>query len=48
MIRKILAPNPSIYTGPGTNTYLITDAGALLEIRLVIGAYEIIEVFRRR
>ena len=22
-VRKILAPNPGIYTGPGTNTYLI-------------------------
>jgi len=26
MIRKILAPNPSLYTGPGTNTYLVSDA----------------------
>jgi glyoxylase-like metal-dependent hydrolase (beta-lactamase superfamily II) len=25
VIRKILAPNPSIYTGPGTNTYLVSD-----------------------
>lgn len=25
MIRKILAPNPSLYTGPGTNTYLVSD-----------------------
>jgi len=26
-IERILAPNPSIYTGPGTNTYLIEDSG---------------------
>lgn len=25
MIRKILAPNPSLYTGQGTNTYVISD-----------------------
>lgn len=25
MIRKILAPNPGLYTGPGTNTYMISD-----------------------
>lgn len=24
-IERILAPNPSLYTGPGTNTYLIVD-----------------------
>jgi glyoxylase-like metal-dependent hydrolase (beta-lactamase superfamily II) len=29
-VERILAPNPSIYTGPGTNTYLITDAGEAL------------------
>lgn len=23
MVRRIVAPNPSIYTGPGTNTYLV-------------------------
>ena len=30
MIRKILAPNPSIYTGPGTNTYLVSDGDEVL------------------
>ncbi len=30
MIERILAPNPSIYTGPGTNTYLIEHAGEAL------------------
>ncbi|MFB3049966.1 MAG: MBL fold metallo-hydrolase [Acidimicrobiia bacterium] len=29
-IERILAPNPSIYTGPGTNTYLIEQAGEAL------------------
>ena len=29
-IERILAPNPSIYTGPGTNTYLIEDSGEAL------------------
>ena len=29
-IDRLLAPNPSIYTGPGTNTYLIEDGGELL------------------
>ncbi|MCB1247013.1 MAG: MBL fold metallo-hydrolase, partial [Acidimicrobiia bacterium] len=24
-IVRVLAPNPSIYTGPGTNTYVISD-----------------------
>ena len=23
MVRRILAPNPGVFTGPGTNTYLI-------------------------
>lgn len=26
-VRRILAPNPSLFTGPGTNTYLIEDDG---------------------
>ena len=30
MIRKILAPNPSIYTGPGTNTYLVSDGNEVV------------------
>lgn len=25
MIERVLAPNPSMYTGPGTNTYLLSD-----------------------
>jgi glyoxylase-like metal-dependent hydrolase (beta-lactamase superfamily II) len=29
-VERILAPNPSIYTGPGTNTYLIEDMGEVL------------------
>jgi glyoxylase-like metal-dependent hydrolase (beta-lactamase superfamily II) len=29
-VERILAPNPSIYTGPGTNTYLIEDDGEAL------------------
>lgn len=30
MIERVLAPNPSLYTGPGTNTYLLRDAGEVL------------------
>jgi glyoxylase-like metal-dependent hydrolase (beta-lactamase superfamily II) len=30
MIERILAPNPSLYTGPGTNTYLLADDGDVL------------------
>jgi glyoxylase-like metal-dependent hydrolase (beta-lactamase superfamily II) len=26
-VERVLAPNPSIYTGPGTNTYLVADGG---------------------
>ena len=29
-VERILAPNPSIYTGPGTNTYLLEDSGFAL------------------
>jgi glyoxylase-like metal-dependent hydrolase (beta-lactamase superfamily II) len=29
-VERILAPNPSIYTGPGTNTYLLEDDGETL------------------
>ena len=27
IVETVLAPNPGIYTGPGTNTYLISDGG---------------------
>lgn len=30
MIERILAPNPSLYTGPGTNTYLVSDGTDVL------------------
>jgi glyoxylase-like metal-dependent hydrolase (beta-lactamase superfamily II) len=28
-IQKVLAPNPSVYTGPGTNTYLLGSVGEM-------------------
>ena len=30
MIERVLAPNPSLYTGPGTNTYLMRNGGEVL------------------
>lgn len=27
IVETVLAPNPGIYTGPGTNTYLVADGG---------------------
>ena len=30
MIERILAPNPGLYTGPGTNTYLLAEGDDLL------------------
>jgi glyoxylase-like metal-dependent hydrolase (beta-lactamase superfamily II) len=30
VIERILAPNPGLYTGPGTNTYLMRSAGEVL------------------
>jgi glyoxylase-like metal-dependent hydrolase (beta-lactamase superfamily II) len=32
VIKRILAPNPSLYTGPGTNTYVVDDGGEALII----------------
>ncbi len=32
MINRLLAPNPSLYTGPGTNTYILQDGGEALVI----------------
>ncbi|MGI9583966.1 MAG: MBL fold metallo-hydrolase [Acidimicrobiia bacterium] len=32
MIERLLAPNPSLYTGPGTNTYVVSDGGEALVI----------------
>lgn len=29
-LQRVLAPNPSIYTGPGTNTYILSDGGEAL------------------
>ncbi|MGI9529134.1 MAG: MBL fold metallo-hydrolase [Acidimicrobiia bacterium] len=30
MIERVLAPNPSLYTGPGTNTYVLTSGDEVL------------------
>lgn len=30
MIERVLAPNPSLYTGPGTNTYLLASESEVL------------------
>ena len=30
MIERVLAPNPSLYTGPGTNTYIVVSDGEAL------------------
>jgi glyoxylase-like metal-dependent hydrolase (beta-lactamase superfamily II) len=32
MIERLLAPNPSLYTGQGTNTYIVSDGGEALVI----------------
>ena len=31
-VETVLAPNPGIYTGPGTNTYLVSDGGEVAVI----------------
>jgi len=40
-VERILAPNPSIYTGPGTNTYLIesVDEALILDPGPVIASH---------
>ena len=30
LVERVLAPNPGLYTGPGTNTYLLRNAGEVL------------------
>jgi glyoxylase-like metal-dependent hydrolase (beta-lactamase superfamily II) len=51
MIRCVRAPNPSIYTGPGTNTYLLSSAGEVLIVDpgpvIDVHAAEIIAVLHR-
>lgn len=32
MIERLLAPNPGLYTGPGTNTYVVSDRGEAVVI----------------
>jgi glyoxylase-like metal-dependent hydrolase (beta-lactamase superfamily II) len=32
IVERLLAPNPGVYTGPGTNTYLIVDRGEVAVI----------------
>ena len=41
-VERVLAPNPSLYTGPGTNTYLLRDAGevVILDPGPVIASHE--------
>ena len=29
-VERVLAPNPSLFTGPGTNTYVISSAGVAI------------------
>jgi glyoxylase-like metal-dependent hydrolase (beta-lactamase superfamily II) len=43
VIRKVLAPNPSLYTGPGTNTYLISDGDevVIVDPGPVIASHEV-------
>jgi glyoxylase-like metal-dependent hydrolase (beta-lactamase superfamily II) len=31
-IERLLAPNPGIFTGPGTNTYLVADGGEVVVV----------------
>lgn len=31
-VRTVLAPNPSLYTGPGTNTYILSDSAVAVVI----------------
>jgi glyoxylase-like metal-dependent hydrolase (beta-lactamase superfamily II) len=43
MISRVLAPNPGPYTGPGTNTYVLSDAGeaVVLDPGPVIDSHEL-------
>jgi len=47
MIERVLAPNPSLYTGPGTNTYLLESNGAVLIVDPgpILAAHEV-EILR--
>ncbi len=51
-VERILAPNPGFYTGPGTNTYLISDRGevAIVDPGPVIESHlrSIVQAIRER
>jgi len=51
-VERVLAPNPGFYTGPGTNTYLISDGDqvAVLDPGPIIGRHRsaIVEAIGRR
>ena len=31
-VQRVLAPNPGPFTGPGTNTYVVEDGGAVVVV----------------
>lgn len=41
IVTTVLAPNPGVYTGPGTNTFLVADSGeaVIIDPGPVIAAY---------